>query len=279
MLANLVKWNCPPCIKGDTAPIKGAGIAQEEQEARGQSSILDRISLDDVVVKLLTSLDLKTLIMDAIQVKFPDIIRGIVREVVQEERLQHPATSPDDDVIRGLVREVLQEERLKDDPNPGQRSFADVAKQGIPPIDLARLATQVRWEQASHEEREDRLIIKGIKASEDVKDDEGVVREIAAAAGAPLDGIALEIKRIGDLKDGKQLFMVKLPKDQRSSLLKNAKNLKDHGTFSGIFINPDRTKGERHADFLLRSALKEKRKEIPDKSWIISKGKIVEKKA
>ena len=47
-------------------------------------------------------------------------------------------------------------------------------------------------------------------------------------------------------------------------------------TLPGIYINPDLTQLEQHAQFLLRQELKSKRVEFPGKKWKIAKNLVVE---
>ena len=57
-------------------------------------------------------------------------------------------------------------------------------------------------------------------------------------------------------------------------VLRNSMKLQK--TLPGVYINPDLTKLEQHAQFLLRQELKSKRVEFPGKKWIIAKNLVVE---
>ena len=60
----------------------------------------------------------------------------------------------------------------------------------------------------------------------------------------------------------------------KQEVLKNSMKLQE--TLPGIYINPDLTKLEKHAQFLLRQELKSKRVEFPGKQWKIAKNLVVE---
>ena len=57
-------------------------------------------------------------------------------------------------------------------------------------------------------------------------------------------------------------------------VLKNSMKLQE--TLPGVYINPDLTQLEQHAQFLLRLELKSKRVEFSGKKWKIAKNLVVE---
>jgi hypothetical protein len=212
-----------------------------------------------MVAQLLSSEALKAAIVGTIKKILPDLVKDVVRSVVKEEL----------------------EKRLPAGAAPGgPPTFAGVVESGLAAGHVARLTTRIRAEEVAREERRDKLIIRGLRVREDAEQDEVMVRDVARVVGVPLERTLIMVKRLGEKKeDGSQILSIKLPVQERLELLRNAKNLKGHPRLGGVYISPDRTPGEQHADFLLRRELREKRRTESDKEWVISRGRVVEKKS
>lgn len=246
MLSKLTTWKCQNCWK---AP---GGVGERPGDG-----------VDDLVEQLLASEALKATLVKLLEDTLPELVRKMMRE----------------EMAKLIKEEVKKTVAAIPPPAPTQTpSFADILKAGSPSGQVARLAQLVRREEVSQEERKDRLVLRGLKLdADDTSGDEEKVRDVAEELGVSMDGVRVETRRLSR-KEGSLLLSAKIPMPQRSAILRASQKLKDSEDFKEVYINPDRTPGELHADYLLRSELKEKRQKQPDRRWVIAKGKVVEKK-
>lgn len=243
MLAQLTEWKCDTCYKPRNTSTETAG------------------DVGDLVQQLLSSEALKTTLVKLLEEKLPELVRKVVRDEVAE-------------LVKEEVKKAIA---VVPPPSTTAPSFADILKSGSPSGPVARLAQMVRREEEAHEEKKDRLVFRGLQLDAvDTSRDEETVRTVAEELGVAMDGVRVEIRRLGK-KDGPTLLSAKIPTPQRSEILRASQQLKDSVAFKNVYINPDRTPGERHADYLLRCELKQKRTDQPARRWVISKGKVVEK--
>lgn len=154
-----------------------------------------------------------------------------------------------------------------------KKSFAEV----LSGENLTKLARTIKREQEEHQNRERNVIISGARVGTK-EEDLALVKEIADDIGVNLDGVKLELERIGKVQEnGNQLLRVRMSADKKRELLSGARNLA-RGNFKDVFIRPDRTPAEQKADFELRKELKAKKSEHPGTPWVIQRGKVVERK-
>jgi hypothetical protein len=208
-------------------------------------------------------------------------IEGVIQQVLSSTALKESLVSMLEEklplLVKDLVTRLVKEEVGKLLPSRSDRvpSFADILREGKGSV--SQIASLVRREEEAHEEKKDRLIVRGLKLDEkDESGDEQVVRAVAEELGVSIDGVRLEVKRVGK-GDRPPLVSVKLPSHQRLQLLREAKNLRQKEHYKEVYINPDRTPGEMHADYLLRCELRKQKQDHPDRSWMIRRGAVVER--
>lgn len=244
-LENLQNWLCPTCI------LKKQPSSSTSETGNTTNSV------DAMVANILNSNALRDAMVTVLKEMLPDLIK----EMLSKECAQ-------------LIKEEVAKANLG---NPTPPTFAEIMKSDLPFEHITQLAKEIRKEEAAHEEKKDRLVVRGITIGEE-RENELAVREMAESIGVSLEGTQLTINsRHMGKQSGQGLMSVKLPQQKRSELLRNAKKLRDVEGYQGVFINPDMTPGERHADYLLRCELKEKRQRTPDKKWVISRGRVIER--
>ena len=88
-----------------------------------------------------------------------------------------------------------------------------------------------------------------------------------------------EVSRIGKLMDGRnRLLKVSLDSDDsKRSILTHAKQLRRTEAYRNVFLKPDLTPFQQKLDYKLRMELRDKRNSDPDKEYVISNGKVVER--
>lgn len=236
-LEKLKNWRCPRCQLNDLEAPNGDLMK----------------SVQENVMKLLEE-------------KLPELVANILAESFKNE-----ITKLVKDEVEKAVKSVSVPVS-----SPNGSLFSDILKKGQPSGPVAKLAQLVRKEESEQEFKKDRLVFRGLTLGEDECEDESIVREVAEEIGVNLDGVRLETKRIGK-GERASMVSVKIDSLKRKDVLKNSKNLKGNDKFGNVYINPDRTRGELHNDFLLRSELKERRQAESTKQWVIFRGKVIEK--
>lgn len=167
--------------------------------------------------------------------------------------------------------------------NGKDRSFADALKEGIdshsrPKVNAAELSREIKKQDQLQENRKLNLIVSGTKP-DDEKDDKLIVSEVSEALNVSLEGVRVETKRIGQVRqDGSQLLRVKLNAEARHELLIKSRDLKNFQSFRCVYIQPDLTREQQQIQYELRQDLRAKRQSDPQKIWKISRGRVIEVK-
>ena len=241
-LQKLTHWKCTSCV------VAAAGPKDDADTFQG------------LVNQMLNSDALKDYLVQFLRKELPKLVQEMISTNIKEE-------------VRQAVKEIKDATPVVQAP-----FFSDILKDGTAAGPVSRITTLIRREEEAREQKKDRIVIRGMELQEssetETETDEEIVRKIADELDVSLDGVRVDTKRVGTKKN---ILSVKLPMDQRLQMLRNSKKLKDHATLSSVYISPDRTPGELHADYLLRCELKEKRESEPGRQWVISKGKVVSK--
>jgi len=88
-----------------------------------------------------------------------------------------------------------------------------------------------------------------------------------------------DVSRIGKLVDGrKRLLKVSLDSDDsKRCILTSAKQLRKSEAYRNVFVKPDLTPFQQELDYRLRMELRDRKNADPDKEFVISNGKVVER--
>lgn len=229
---------------------------------------------------------------------FGDILKSLLQEYQLDKRMKKTESSllnqsnllnsleenvkRQEDIIRNLqetVKQLKSESIVRKDTSVTSNSFADIVKNGIPKESVSLVAHQIRREEAHQAKCNMNLIIKGLPAKDasDTKDQEEI-KDMAESINVTLEGTRLSSKRVGNIRaDGSQLLILTLPVEKKTELLKASKKLMDTTDWKHVFISPDKTKAQQHADFMLRQELRLRKSEEPESSWYIHRGKVIKR--
>lgn len=144
------------------------------------------------------------------------------------------------------------------------------------PTNEATVLRALNQEKEDQEAKRKNVVIKGLTIPSTSSNDLNTVTEIISDLNCNIGSISPTIKRTGKNND---LLIVTLTEEKSSYLIRNAKNLRNFEKWSNVFLNPDLTRAQSETQYLLRQALKEKKKSEPDKTWIIKNNKIQAKKS
>lgn len=148
----------------------------------------------------------------------------------------------------------------------------------------AKILNSLNRERLSQESKKSNIIISGLTLPDNPDDtaqlqivDQETIKEIAKDLDIDLSTTNFTTRRFGKINDeNKQKVLVKLNAEKRKVLLNKARSLRTKLRWENVFINPDLTKAQEEAQYLLRRELREKRQLEPTKRWVINRGQIVE---
>ena len=147
--------------------------------------------------------------------------------------------------------------------------------QTVKDLDISTLSRELKKE----DQRQNNVIIEGTVPQITKKDEVKLVKELAECLDVELKESEITTKRVGKkLDNGKQRLIVTLPPEKRKDLLRNSKKLSTLQGKKDIFIQQDLNNFQRKAQFQLRQQRRQKQTDQPEKTWVIYKGKVIEKK-
>lgn len=164
---------------------------------------------------------------------------------------------------------------------PPPKSFAAALTESLrtQSSECSNIVKELRLEEKRIESRALNVIVSGTKPVPDVSDYD-LFSEIAEEIGVTVTDSDLELKRIGKADNlNRQLLLIKLSSAiLRKQILQGATKLRLNNNFKDIYVQPDRTKSEREAQFKLREEKRAKIRDNPGKEFIIKDGQVTEKK-
>ncbi len=143
----------------------------------------------------------------------------------------------------GIIAAVVEVKKSKDATPSG----VPMTVQSAP--DVSTLLTQVRSEKKAQEKKVTNVIISGTKPEED---DKMVVKRLADVLEIDIDS-GYTTRRVGEKKeDGQQLLLVDCKTEACQQLfLVASRKLKETEEYKEIYVNPDLSKEERNAQYIL----------------------------
>ena len=160
-------------------------------------------------------------------------------------------------------------------------ALADEITQSLKvPSVCASIIDKVQLEERLQKAKSANLVIHGVNPPEEGDTaDSAFVRKLGATLSVDLTPDSFNVKRVPTKpgRDKHVMIVTFVDLNQRLSLLRKAKDLRDFSDYAGIFINPDLTHAERQKQFELRQQLRCKRASDPHKTWIIQGNRVVSK--
>ena len=154
-----------------------------------------------------------------------------------------------------------------------KKSFAEVMKTKQ---NVATLRKELMVEEKERSEKSGNVIVSGVE-SDGQEEAESKVKEMLEVLDVDMDGVKMEVVRLGKEEQEKRMLLVKVGEEKKRELLKKAKKLRET-KFEKVFVQPDLTWAERKEQFELREERRKKKEKEPTKDWIIKMGKVVQRK-
>ena len=125
-------------------------------------------------------------------------------------------------------------------------------------------------EKSAQEHKAKNIIVSGIPTSN--KSDSETIKQLATDLKIEIpSAVNISTRRIGKEK---HLVCATTTTELQKQFIKQAKNLRKMPKWNNIYINPDLTIAQLEEQYLLRKLLREKKKEEPDKEWVIKNGTV-----
>lgn len=125
--------------------------------------------------------------------------------------------------------------------------------------------------------RSKNIIISGLQESANTKESiQDIINTTTASTSLANNSTIFEFYRLGsDMTRSRPVKVILASNDISSKMKKNAKILRQHGKFKGVYINPDLPPATNKENARLRKLAKEIRSSNPDDKVIIQKGMLL----
>lgn len=145
----------------------------------------------------------------------------------------------------------------------------------------ATLLTSLNNETKQQDLKKSNIVLTGVPlpAANNPNTDSNIFQELATDLECDLTNIQFSTKRVGKINEQNcQKIIIKITPEKRAELVRKSKQLRDLDKWNNVYLNPDLTKAQQEAQYLLRCELRNKIAAEPNKRWVISRNRIVEYK-
>lgn len=229
----------------------------------------------DALKKTIKSQDVK---LNKLEAVIPTIIQSKLNET---NDLITAKLSETNDLIAALdAKHVDLDAKINNltPQNNGPVTFASLFKTEAT---KANILNTLDKERQAQDNKKYNLVITGVSLPDDPTHaeihDQDVVKAMAQDLNINLDNTKFTTRRVGKINDNNcHKIVLRMITDKRKDFLKKARDLRLKPRWENIYINPDLTRAQEEAQYILRVELREKRQAEHTKKWIIKRGKIVE---
>ena len=299
-------WYCPSCSKSSNKFLKNINLLNQEQakinkELESLQARVTSIELDpddESKIKEIVSDEIdeikntikSTVAEEIAKLKIPsstdeqkDSIKSLINEEIKNIKLPTATVTPEENLntLKTLVSEEIA--KLPKPPTPTQPNNAWNLSPNTEIPDFHKIVSEEMHERDELEKVKMNLIISGIPESNSEEEMEAVVQLMKDELDidAQIESVERCGKRIPDDPSAKpRLLKLRMKfQENRKNILRNAPKLRKSSephVKENIYISPDLTCKQQKEAKNLREERREKKRQEPEKNFVIKRGKVVE---
>ena len=297
-------WYCPPCSKSSNKFLKNINNLNTEQvkiqqelasiKSRVTSIEVDPDTIDESQVKEIVSAEVEelkktiqsTVAEEIAKLKIPsptETQKNTIKSMIDEEinNLKLPTTNitPEDNLK--TIKSLVSEEVAKLPPPKQPQNAWNLSNNSEIP-DFQKIVSEEIHEREELEKVKMNLIISGIAESTPEQEKQDVVKLLQDELDieAHIEGVERCGKRIPEDSTKPRLLKLRMKiQENRKNILRNAPKLRkssDQHVKENVYISPDLTRKQQKDAKNLREERRERKRQEPEKTFLIKRGKVVE---